>query len=593
MLKPLACEGCPHYSWAGFLRNPQPLGSYGVMLIGEALGETEAAEGRPFAGKAGFLLDKLIRHAGLQRAGFGIANAVFCRPPDNKLAGEPYEASAVYQCRERHLLPLLRSTLPRVLVPMGATALSSLLGRKDILDARGYVWDQGPGGALVYPTVHPSFILRGNGNYGTVFIHDLQRAVEVARDGWHPAPTDHYLLDPTPADALVWVEEYLRVLERDPHTYLAYDIETPYNDADKEEGSLEDEDASYTILRIGFAYRPGAALSIPWNGSYLAAISRALGSPGPKVVWNDGFDSPRIRAASVPICGPVHDGMVAWHVLESDLPKSLRFVSSMLLPNQGPWKHLSKERPAFYNAVDADVEGQLIHVIFEKLREAQLWSVYDRHILQLTPILARLSARGMPIDPVRRASYARLLDERQSEVLGRLQGAVPLAARKVEHVFKAKRGPNGQSAPPKGAKGDIRSRPALIAQRVCDACGKENPGKPHFKVFKKKVNPCSGAGVKVVQTEGLEWYRLAPFKPSKDQLGRYCEVARIKPISRRTPDGYKVTFDENAIRTLCLRHPDDPLFKIILDYREVDKIAGTYIGRPATAGVDVGVQAGA
>jgi uracil-DNA glycosylase family 4 len=329
------------------MHHPQALGKYNVLLIGEALGEQEADTGVPFSGRAGFLLDKLVRHAGLDRQGFGITNAVSCRPPDNKLSGMPYEQQAVYECRERHLLPLLRSyqTQRPVLVPMGAVALSSLLGRKDIIDARGYVWEHPLGS--VYPTVHPSYIMRGNGNYGTVFIHDLQQAVEFGARGFVPAPT-YYTLDPTPAEALSWASAYEEALAADPQgVYLAFDIETPYEDELKEDGSLEDEDSTYVILRISFSYRNHHALSIPWHGSYLPAISRLLGSEGPKVVWNASFDCPRIRAHAVAINGPLHDGMVAWHVLESDLPKSLRFVSSMLLPNQPPWKHLAASQPSF------------------------------------------------------------------------------------------------------------------------------------------------------------------------------------------------------------------------------------------------------
>lgn len=573
MVKPPACDGCPCHPWQGFMTTPQALGDYNVLLIGEALGEDEAASGSPFVGRAGFLLDKLIRHAGLQRAGFGIANAVWCRPPDNKLAGQPYEPAAVYNCRERHLLPFLRAAKPKVLVPMGAVALSSLLGWKDIIDRRGYVWDY-PNG-LVYPTVHPSYIMRGNGNYGTVFIHDLQRAVELARDGWAPAQTA-YLLDPTPEGAMAWADAYLAALAADPSLFLAYDIETPYHDEEKEEGGLEDDDTSNIILRVSFSFREHTALTIPWNGAYRGAIARILGSRGAKVVWNDAFDTPRIRAAGVPIHGPIHDGMVAWHVLESDLPKKLGFVASMLLDDQIPWKHLNKLSPQYYSAADADVEHRLIHKIFARLHEAGMWGIYDRHILQLTPILARLSSRGMPVDPVRRAEYATLLAARQTRCLQELVDAVPLAARRIAHVYKN---------PPKDTT-DLYTRPATRLVPVCTACGHRCPTKSHFRTLKRPTakrpqNPCAGAGAKQVEQFVDEYYRLADFRPSQQQLGTYCALKKINPIRRRTPDGYKVTFDENAIRQLVLRHPQDQLFPKILAYREVDKIAGTYIGRVA------------
>lgn len=578
-LKPLACEGCPHYGWESFMAFPQPLGRYRVLLVGEALGETEAEEGRPFAGRAGFLLKKLIRHAGLDPEGFGIANAVWCRPPQNKLRGMPYEASAVYQCGQRHLLPLLRRENAPVVVPLGAIPLRSLTGWEDILERRGYVWRDVtmPGGGLLYPTVHPSFVMRGNGNYGTVLIHDLQQAVEYAAGGFIPAPTN-YLLDPPPADALRWADAYRAALANDPSLLCAFDIETAYDDEEKEEGGMDDEDRSYLILRISFSYRAGEAISFPWSGEYLAAVRRIFDSTGGKVVWNEGFDVPRLRAAGIQIAGTIFDGMVAWHVLESDLPKRLKFVASMLLPHQGPWKHLNRERPAFYNATDSDVEGQATSTIFQRLRESGLWRVYDRHILQMGPIFVHMSARGMPIDAVRRRDYAHLLASKQSEVLGRMVAAVPRAARLVDHVFPPHRRPQDAS------ECLVESLPIPVVK--CPQCGTERPTKAHFRVLKKKVNPCGGLAP-ITVTEAREcWVRLKPWRPSGLQMLMYCKVAGIKPISRRDRQTGLVrpTFDENAIRNLCLRHPEDPLFSVILEYREVDKIAGTYIGRPAASG---------
>src|SRR5690606_39410898 len=63
----------------------------GVLLLGEALGEEEAKEGRPFVGKAGFMLTRLLQWAGLDRSDFAIANSVWCRPPSNKLDGRSEE----------------------------------------------------------------------------------------------------------------------------------------------------------------------------------------------------------------------------------------------------------------------------------------------------------------------------------------------------------------------------------------------------------------------------------------------------------------------------------------------------------------------
>jgi uracil-DNA glycosylase family 4 len=606
MYKPSSCEGCPAYGWSGFA--PPQGGRNGVLLIGEALGEQEAEAGKAFVGKAGFLLNKLIRHAGFSREDFAVANAVACRPPENKLEGTPLEFAAIGECSRRHLLPFIARERPKVIVPMGNVATYSILGSKQVLTKRGYVWYTPAFYDIpVLPTVHPSFIMRGNGAYGTVFIRDTQRAVEIASAGWKAATT-HYWLDPTPERAMRFVEEYESRLASDPQgTLLAYDIETPYDDEEKEEGSLgddEDVDKSYTILRIGFAFAPHHALSIPWSGPYMAAITRLFSGPGAKVVWNDGFDTPRIRATGVQIGGVVHDGMVAWHVLNSDLPKKLSFVASMLLDDQPAWKHLSQASPAFYNATDADVELRITTRILELLRAEGLFELYERHIVRLFPLLARLSQRGMPIDAARREGFARELAAKQTEALHALVAAVPQTARKVAHVYGWRfEGPDGGQLPILGEstpggiglntdtgdatkdRSEFKRRATIRTVLCCSLCGAERPGKQHFRTLKRPTakrpqNPCAAGVPEMREVEGIEWYRLAPWRPSKEQMLRYAQVRKHQPPRRRDGDKWKVSFDEDGIRKLILKYPTDPLYPLVLRYRELDKLAGTYIGRP-------------
>lgn len=488
-------------------------------------------------GRANFLRDKLLGHAGLPRDAYTITR----QPPTDG-----------------------------VVVPLGADALDLLCGRRDILDIRGYPLQQAS--RLIYPTIHPDYILQGNGNYGTVFIHDVQRAAELEYTGFQ-GPCNNYLLDPPVLLAQDWVTAYLAALAADPSIYLAYDIETPWTDEEKEAGSLEADDSDRAhILRISLSYAPHTAISVTWSGEYLPVIARALASPGAKVVWNDGFDSPRIRSWGMAINGPVYDGMVAWHVLNSDLPKSLRFVASMLLDDQPAWKHLSHDAPAFYNAVDADVELRLIHAIFARLHEAGLWGVYDRHILQLAPIFTRLSTRGMPIDRAKRAAAAQLLADRLTTTAAALEAAVPLPARKIAHTY---------TRTPKCLDG-LLVQSELRPLPRCSVCAAAGPTKAHFKPT-RKGNPCAAGTVQTQPEMVLVYHRLHPFKPSKEQLTTYCQHAHITPPTRRDPKTHltRITFDENAIRHLLLKYPADPVFQKCLDYREIDKIAGTYIGRPA------------
>lgn len=563
LAKPVSCNGCALRSeGVGFMDPTLSVSGYGVTLIGEALGEQEASIGKPFQGPAGFKLSRLIEWAGLERAKFDIWNVVWCKPPGNLLEGQSYEFAAISHCK-RYWEPLINRS--RVLVPMGNVALGALTGKKGILNARGYV-QPGPLGTHILPTVHPSFIQRGQSKYSAPFIHDLQRAVAIAEKGL-PMEVTNYLLDPLAGQAMVWARDVVQSNLR----YLAFDIETPYKAED--EGEVADgDDPTYHILRIGFAVEGRRALSVPWSPEYFPVIRLLLGSRFPKVVWNGSFDVPRVKAAGFPVNGTIHDGMVAWHILHSDLPKGLGFVATFTCPDQPRWKHLNSSQPAFYNATDADVELRSMVAIEEELRRVGLWEVYERDVVQLDPILKHMEDKGMPINGEVRLDRAVRLEEKLQSVMARMEDAVPQAARKVEHVYKKA---------PKETSG-LQSRRVIRPVSTCSACGGISPTKPHFRVTKKKPNPCAGAKAVQKEVEVEEWYRLAPFKPSREQLIRYQQVMgrKVPMTTDKKTKKKKPTMDEKAIKGLISLYPSDILYPSILEYRELDKLAGTYIGRP-------------
>jgi uracil-DNA glycosylase family 4 len=567
--RPSSCSGCPlDATSTGFMR-PQ-FGTNGVALIGEALGEQEAEAGYPFVGKAGFKLTRLLEFAGLDRKDFSIFNAVWCRPPDNKLEGTPLEYPAISHCREAHWGRLLAQH--KVLVPLGNVATGAILGRKGILDARGYVYP-GPSGNHVIPTVHPSFIQRGQSRWSAPFIADIQKAVQLARDGMPPVFLD-YLLDPSPLAAYQWAQSYREALRHDSRLRLAFDIETPGKGEDEEDVDTDSDapDQTWHIHRIGFSWRGHSALSIPWEPAFMAAIRLLLDSDGDKVVWNAGFDVPRIRRAGVPIRGLIHDGMVAWHILHSDLPKRLAFVATFTCPWQPAWKHLSGAKPAFYNATDADVELRAMEAIESELLRTGLWDVYKRDVIDLEPVLVHMQSAGMPIDSDVRLDRARKLSRLRDEILRKLVLMFPIETRKIAHVYVN---------PPKDTSG-LLSRPASREVPVCSQCGAVKPRKDHFKRYVKKSNPCADGQVVKRSVQIEEYYRLGDFTPSRDQLIRYHQHLNrpLPTVYDRKEKKRKVTFGESEVRKLILTYPHDPLYNLLLEFRELQKLQGTYIGYP-------------
>jgi uracil-DNA glycosylase family 4 len=125
-----------------------------LVFVGEGPGAEEDASGRPFVGRAGQLLDKIIAAIGMKREDVYIANIVKCRPPGNRAP----ELDEVATC-EPFLLRQLAFIRPKVIVALGSPSFQCLLRtREPITRARGQ-WREW-NGIKVMPTFHPAFLLR-------------------------------------------------------------------------------------------------------------------------------------------------------------------------------------------------------------------------------------------------------------------------------------------------------------------------------------------------------------------------------------------------------------------------------------------------
>ncbi|MBO8140950.1 MAG: uracil-DNA glycosylase [Firmicutes bacterium] len=125
-----------------------------LMFVGEGPGEQEDLEGRPFVGRAGQLLDRMIEAMGLRRGDVYIANVVKCRPPGNRQP-LPDEADACWPFLSRQI----ELVDPAIIVCLGATAARRLVDpRAGVLRSRGQ-WFQ-RNGRRVAVTFHPAALLR-------------------------------------------------------------------------------------------------------------------------------------------------------------------------------------------------------------------------------------------------------------------------------------------------------------------------------------------------------------------------------------------------------------------------------------------------
>jgi uracil-DNA glycosylase len=151
-----------------------------LMFVGEAPGADEDAQGKPFVGRAGQLLTKMIEAMGLKREEVIIGNVNRCRPPGNR---QPtLEEAAI--CRP-FLFREIAAIQPEVIVVMGNTALRNLLeSREGITRARGHFQDFR--GIKVMPTFHPAYLLRDPSKKRETW-EDLKKVMDYLDIGSKPA----------------------------------------------------------------------------------------------------------------------------------------------------------------------------------------------------------------------------------------------------------------------------------------------------------------------------------------------------------------------------------------------------------------------
>ncbi|MGD9789651.1 MAG: uracil-DNA glycosylase family protein [Phycisphaerales bacterium] len=155
-------QDAPHKAFENHSHNivfgeGDPLAS--IMFIGEAPGEEEDRTGRPFVGRAGQLLDKMIVAMGLARADVYICNVLKTRPPNNATP-TIQEAAAC----EPYLLEQVSIVLPLAIVTLGKSAAQCVLHTTETMTAMRGSWRElvlpDGTGIPVMPTYHPAFLLR-------------------------------------------------------------------------------------------------------------------------------------------------------------------------------------------------------------------------------------------------------------------------------------------------------------------------------------------------------------------------------------------------------------------------------------------------
>jgi uracil-DNA glycosylase family 4 len=547
--KPDACRDCVGYGWthdhAGFSLD-EGHGTIPLLICGEALGASEENDALPFRpyAEAGSLLEKAIRVAGYSRAQFRLTNAIRCRPPKDWLAGAPWEFEALRHCRP-YLDKSIADARPRCIFAVGGIALRELTGfagpKQGVSYLRGYALD-GPQGIPVIGTPHTAFLRRGAIHLFGVLIHDLQQAVAVARNG-RPAPIDtRYLTHPSLDDALSFFQRAMSACG--DSSWLTYDIETP--DSANMDEDERDDDPSMTITQIQFSLASGEGIVFPGEPAYLDIARRIMSIEPLRKAGHfcHLFDDPRLLANGFRLHRPTWDTYEMWHTMQPDLPANLQYVASFY-GMDAPWKHLAASDMLFYGACDVDAPQRILAKLPADMAARGVWDSYLRRVHSLRPILTAMSERGIPVNDGRRIAFGSELEAAMRVEYEDMQALVPEESRNVHPK-------QGYKKAPKDLTG--------LVERNFDVDGLD-PSK----------------------TTVSRWCRIEPFVPSPKQLLRY-----MRHRGHSVPRDFKTDNETTAAKELerLSRKTDDPLYRRVISYRELQKMKGTYVDgwKPAADG---------
>ena len=149
----ITCKKCRLYRTATKAVPGEGSPNAKIVFVGEAPGFNEDKQGKPFVGRAGQLLDELLREIGLKRTDVWIGNVIKHRPPDNR---DPM-VDELRACRP-YLSDQLKAIKPKLIVPLGRFAMAEYLSDAKISEVHGKAYRVSE--YVVLPLYHPAAALR-------------------------------------------------------------------------------------------------------------------------------------------------------------------------------------------------------------------------------------------------------------------------------------------------------------------------------------------------------------------------------------------------------------------------------------------------
>lgn len=389
-----------------------------ILLVGESPGGEEEFKGLPFVGPSGEILETCLMRGGLTRNQVYMANLCQYRPHGNIFTN--CLGSQELENGQKEIHDYIRRYRPNVVAALGGYPLKFLTGKLGISHYRGSILPctlAGCEGVKVIAANHPSYILRNRNEY-PIFAADLHRIISDSAFPELRYRERNYYIDPQGLELEEWV---WKLSESDR---LGCDIESVKKTGD--------------ILCISFAPNPETSVCIPLTDSQkYSAVQRILSSPAKKVFHFGMFDVAMLHSKGMEVENFWWDTLVAQHVLEPELPRSLEFLVSIYtrepyykqegranIPDDTKvWgENIDKKSLYVYNCKDSAVT---IEVQLEQEKELEIQPRLKRLFqfeMDEGPAARRIADAGIPLDLERRELMRKALLHRWAKLQFILDG---------------------------------------------------------------------------------------------------------------------------------------------------------------------------
>ncbi len=407
-----------------------------LMVIGEAPGEQEEFQRRPFVGPSGQELNKMLLTAGVYREECYVTNVIKVRPPDNKLH-RLKELGYTIEDFIPTLWKEVESISPNCVLALGGTSLKALTGHTGITLYRGSILQSLHGYPKVIPTIHPAAIFeRGVNKEGVgsspwrqrAFIQfDINRAVQQSKFKEIRLPQRLLHVAKNSLDVARFLDRY----------------------KDYKRVTLDIESYKAIPMCIGLAFTRSEALSIPLTrilsnddpegipshdmAEIWRMIAALLGNPEiGKVGQNIKFDQGRLESIGFIIRNIVSDTMLKNHTIYPEFPKKLQVVASIFTEepyykDEGHFDITKGDLNKWflYNAKDAAVECECDEEQEKEIEVLGLKDFYYNFVMSLNEFYYEIEKVGLKLDYEKRKELRKkykVLDLENDKELEELAG---------------------------------------------------------------------------------------------------------------------------------------------------------------------------